>query len=204
MLKLVRTTHRFISSQRYSGINLYVSSNLVDPRIHQRFISVFNGAISQTSPPFPSFSPLFCSPPFSRPLALSSFFLALRLFCWFWGLENEACHYMMSTVSKKPVPAVSVKFETTLKRMEVTGSSFENNYRNIALMSVSLLYRWKHLLTNETYSITHTKIDAPHHIHSCTCFVCFKNHNLKEILTGSRRETVSTVPFLFLCFSKSV
>lgn len=96
MLKLVRTTHQFISSQRYSGINLYVASNLVDPRIHQRFISVFNGAISQTSTPFPSFSQLFCSPPFSRPLALSSFFLALRLFCWFWGLENEACHYMMS------------------------------------------------------------------------------------------------------------
>lgn len=79
-------------------------------------------------------------------------------------------------------------------------------YRNIALMSVSLFYRRKLLLTNKTYSITHTptKPNAPHHIHSCTCFVYFQSHNLKEILNGSTRETVSTVPFFFFYFSNSV
>lgn len=130
------------------SVNLCAASNLLDPGIHQRFISVFNGAISQPSPPFPSSSPLFCSPPFSWPLALSSYFLALRLFCWFWGLESEACHYMISNGLEETSPCCVLYIWDD---SETYGGLHRGQEALLKICKEMLLWRLRLFLSQETF-----------------------------------------------------
>lgn len=139
---------------------------------------------------------LLRSPPFSWPCVCSVGFGG-------WRVRPVIIWSLM--VLRKPIPAASFIFETTLKHMEAWIGDRKLFWKYVKKYCFDVcvsFYLRKLFLTNKTYSIT-WKTDAPHHIPSCTCFSYFQNHNRKEILIGSTRETVSTVLFL-LSFSNSV
>lgn len=96
---------------------------------------------------------LLLSPPFSWPCVCS---------VGFGGWRMRPVITWCLTVSKKPIPAVSFKFDMSDRSLDERQEALLKITIEILLWCLSLLYRRKHLLTNETYSITHTKKQTLH------------------------------------------